>query len=620
MKLGAIFWIIIAAALLVTGEATAQPFTQVIVFGDSNVDSGFFKALSSPGGSATFNSDWSTAVAHGAGAPTSSPNPMGSQMLASYFGLTANPSNKAGGTNYATSGAKNVTVNNAQTGGFTEAIPTVTQITNYLSEHSGVADGQALYLIYSGDNDVSYADGGSGTGPYPTNPTAYVETAAEDLAAAIENLYNDGARHIIVSGLAYSFPGNDANLRALRLAYTNTLWDTLTTANVPFYRGDIDTVRVAIAADPAKYGFTNISTGSGQVACTQPTNVSSSWALLCSSDTSAPSTWVSPTAPFTDLFADNEHLATAGQQYMARYFRNLVVPPTVLHDFDGDAKSDILWHHTSGKVAIWKLNGLQPPVFLNSATAATAWQIAGSGDFNGDGNGDILWRNTSGQVAVWLMNGAQIKATATIATASSNWTIVGTGDFDGDGKTDVLWHQSGTGKVAIWKMNGTLAATFFNPGSATTDWQVAGVGDFDGDGKADILWRNTNGKVAVWLMNGGTIKSTATVGTATSDWTVAGTGDFDGDGMVDILWHNTSTGKVAIWEMNGTQVKTYVNSATATTDWQIAGTGDFDGDGKSDILWRNSNGKVAVWLMNGGQVKQSKTIGTATSDWSITPQ
>src|SRR5450631_4089491 len=85
-----------------TQQSMAQPFNQVIVFGDSNVDSGFYKALSNPGGSATFNSDWPIAVAHGAGAPTTNPDPMKSQILASYFGLTANPSNTAGGTNYAT--------------------------------------------------------------------------------------------------------------------------------------------------------------------------------------------------------------------------------------------------------------------------------------------------------------------------------------------------------------------------------------------------------------------------------------------------------------------------------------------------------------------------------------
>jgi uncharacterized repeat protein (TIGR03803 family) len=294
--------------------------------------------------------------------------------------------------------------------------------------------------------------------------------------------------------------------------------------------------------------------------------------------------------------------------------------PTITpHDFNGDALSDVLFRQNTGKVVVWEMNGAQVKSYVNSDTAATSWQVAGSGDFDGDGFADILWRNSNGQVAVWLMNGGKVKSSKTVGSASSDWKIVGTGDFDGDGKTDILWHQTSTGKVAIWKMNGTNAPTFLNPGYATTDWQVAGVGDFDGDGTADIVWRNTNGHVAVWLMQDGKIKKTATVGTATSAWTIAGTGDFDGDGRDDILLHN-SNGQVAIWLMNGTQVKSYVNSATATTDWQIATTGDIDGDGKADIVWRNTNGKVAVWLMNGGKLKTTKVVGSATGVWTIQPQ
>jgi len=66
MKRGAIFWVIAAASLLLTQKSMAQPFTQVIVFGDSNVDAGYYKALANPGGGTNFNNDWAAAVAHGA--------------------------------------------------------------------------------------------------------------------------------------------------------------------------------------------------------------------------------------------------------------------------------------------------------------------------------------------------------------------------------------------------------------------------------------------------------------------------------------------------------------------------------------------------------------------------
>jgi len=613
------------ATLLFAQPSLAQPFTQVIVFGDSNVDSGFYKALANPGGSATYNSLWATAVAKGAGAPTTNPNPMSSQMLAAYFGLTAEPSNTSGGTNYATSGAKNVTVNNSQTGGFGQAIPTVTQMSNYLAAHGGVADGKALYLIYSGDNDVSYADGDSGAGPYPADPTAYVTQAANDLADAVANLHSAGATTIIVAGLAYDFPGNDAAKRALKSTYTNTLWDALTTKGVPFFKGDIDTVRVAINADSAKYGFTTVSDAPGNTACTQPTGIGTSWALLCSSDPGAPSTWVSATAPDTNLFADDGHLATAGQRLMAIYFHNLVVPVSVTHDFNGDAKSDILWRRTNGNLNVWEVDGSHVK-FVNAGSAASTWHVVGSGDFDSDGKADILWRNDNGQVAVWLMNGGQTRSAKVVGSATSDWNIVGTGDFDGDGKTDVLWHNTG-GQVVIWKMNGVQPHQVLTAGSAPTDWQVIATGDFDGDGKSDILWRNTaNGSVAVWLMNGATRKSSGVVGSVTTDWTLAGTGTFDNSGNTDLVWHQNTcqplqSCKIVIWRMNGIKTPTFVNAGSATSDWQIAGTGDFNRDGNSDILWRNkTSGAVVVWFMTGVQKNSSPTIGQATSDWQIQPE
>ena len=45
---------------------------------------------------------------------------MNSQVLASDFGLTANPASQPGG-NFATSGAKNVAVNDGTNDGFTQA-------------------------------------------------------------------------------------------------------------------------------------------------------------------------------------------------------------------------------------------------------------------------------------------------------------------------------------------------------------------------------------------------------------------------------------------------------------------------------------------------------------------
>ena len=85
---------------------------------------------------------------------------------------------------------------------------------------------------------------------------------------------------------------------------------------------------MAIAANPSAFGFQFIGTGAGQVACTQPAGVTTAWALLCSSDPGAPSTFVTPTADQTRLFADDQHLTTAGQKIFADYYYSLIVAPS----------------------------------------------------------------------------------------------------------------------------------------------------------------------------------------------------------------------------------------------------------------------------------------------------
>jgi len=298
----------IAAGILISASkpAASQQLNQFIGFGDSSIDSGYYRSLPSPGGGATFNSLWAAAVAAGAGPPTTSPGLMNSQVLAARFGLTALPADQ-GGTNYATSGAKNVDINTAANGGFTAAIPTVTQISNYLAATGGRANPNGLYLISSGGNDVTFATGGSG--PPPSNPQAYLVSAANSLANSVASLQAAGARYIGVPDQAYSFPtGNsaaDVTQHTDKLLYSQTLWNSLAANGVNFIPADQNAMRLAIASNPGLFGFQFIGTGAGQPACTKPAGVSSAWALLCSSNPAAPSHFVTPDADQTHLFADD---------------------------------------------------------------------------------------------------------------------------------------------------------------------------------------------------------------------------------------------------------------------------------------------------------------------------
>jgi phospholipase/lecithinase/hemolysin/sRNA-binding regulator protein Hfq len=290
----------------------APTFSQVIVFGDSAVDSGYYRAVANPSRNATYNAYWAAAVANGAGIPTSSPGLVYPQVLASYFGLTANPANQSGGTNYATSGAKNVDVNTSANGGFRAAIPTVTQIANYLAAKGNQADANALYLISSGTNDTGFALGGIGSGPFPSDPTAYLTNSANRLATAIASLKSAGAKHFVVVMQSWA-------------SYNQALFSSLASQGVSVIQADTNSVRIAMTNNPGQYGFTSVSNAAGHTACTVPSGITTAWALLCSSNPNAPSTFSSPNADTTNLYADDGHFSTAGQKIVADYVYRLIL-------------------------------------------------------------------------------------------------------------------------------------------------------------------------------------------------------------------------------------------------------------------------------------------------------
>ena len=266
-------------------------------------------------------------------------------------------------------------------------------------------------------------------------------------------------------------------------------------------------------------------------------------------------------------------------------------------DFDGDARSDVLWRNTAtGLVGSWTSGA----GFENFGTETGGWAVIGSGDFDGDGRIDVLWHNTStGLVASWTSGGSF----ATFGTEGDGWVAIKTGDFDGDGRGDVLWRNTATHTVAAW----TSGAGFKSFGVEDGNWAVIDVADFDGDGKTDILWHNTStGVVASWTSGAGY----RIFGTEGGGWAVIGTGDFDGDNWSDVLWHDTSTGLVAAWT-SSLGFKTF---GTEGGGWTVIGSGDFDGDGRFDVLWRDTaSGLVAAWLSSGGFT----AFGVEGSGWAV---
>jgi hypothetical protein len=89
------------------------------------------------------------------------------------------------------------------------------------------------------------------------------------------------------------------------------------------FQADVDTLYSKIVSNPVFFGFNTVS--DLNPACTEPSGITTAWALLCSSTPGAPSTYVSANAQ-TNLWADDEHFATEGQKLFGGFFYNLVAP------------------------------------------------------------------------------------------------------------------------------------------------------------------------------------------------------------------------------------------------------------------------------------------------------
>jgi hypothetical protein len=110
-------------------------------------------------------------------------------------------------------------------------------------------------------------------------------------------------------------------------------------------------------------------------------------------------------------------------------------------DFNGDGKPDIVWHNdTTNETQIWFMDGASRVGRATvraenggSIAVGTPWAIVGANDFDGDGKSDILWHNAvTGETQIWLMNGFTIASRVSVdaardgggALVGAPWSIV----------------------------------------------------------------------------------------------------------------------------------------------------------------------------------------------------
>lgn len=324
----------LALALAATPALADAPFSNTVFFGDSLTDTGFYRPL------------LPASVQAVTGQFTTNPGWVWSQYLADYYGTEAKPNgNGQAGSNYAAGGAR-VAVDST---GALGAVPSLaTQVGNYLASTGGKADPNALYTVWGGANDLFAVTAGA-------NPTTTIGTAVSTEVGLVGQLQGAGARYVMVFnipdlGLTPSFRAQGAVAQAtgtqLASTYNAALFSGLSGAGLKVIPVDTFHVLQEIVAAPNAYGFTNV-TGT---AC-QPQITANS--LTCN-----PTSYVTPNASSTYVFADGVHPTVATHAMLAQYAISVIEGPRLQQvlthsaQVTGRARADQVAWHRAGAEAV----------------------------------------------------------------------------------------------------------------------------------------------------------------------------------------------------------------------------------------------------------------------------
>ncbi len=301
----------LALAFAGIGAAQAQQFSGVVTFGDSLSDAGNIAALSGlpPGNSFTTN-----------------PDPVAAQIIATAFGYNQSYS-LVGGSNYAYGGA----CANAAGPCVNPAAPRLgQQLAQYLTPRAGRADGNALYTVWMGANDIFANLGGA---VWTTQPQIQAGTTgvATSVIGNVLALQNAGANYVVVFNLPDL--GATPQFRAAGAAASGAATFAAVSYNTALNQGlaqtrlgiiPINTFALfnEVIANPGAFGFTNV-TG---IACGPgvPGVVSS---VACGpAGSGLPYTYAAGTNE-TYLFADGVHPTGATHALLAKVVLATIAAP-----------------------------------------------------------------------------------------------------------------------------------------------------------------------------------------------------------------------------------------------------------------------------------------------------
>ncbi|HEX4943533.1 MAG TPA: autotransporter domain-containing protein [Usitatibacteraceae bacterium] len=303
--------------------ANAAQFSNVVVFGDSLSDAGFYRPfLASLGLPAPLVATL--------GRFTTNPGPIWAELISQHYGATPAASN-ANGWIFAQGGARVASDSSSTPPGGAQR-PVSTQVTEYLARNGGAADPGALHTIWAGANDFFQNFGAFAVGAInQTQLQANVLGAATAEIQQVGRLYAAGARYVMVFSLpnigatpqfASLGPAAAGAATALSAGYNTTLFTGLASTGMRVIPVDTFALLSEIMANPGAYGFSN-TTG---IACgafppiTTPTTVSSQFCYT--------GNLVASGADNSYVFADGVHPTTGAHRIVADFVKSLIDGPT----------------------------------------------------------------------------------------------------------------------------------------------------------------------------------------------------------------------------------------------------------------------------------------------------
>ena len=303
-------------------NANAGNYSQMVFFGDSLTDTGFFKGV---GQEPSF---------------TTNPDPVWAQLLAREYGLKADPAyaltfagpKPLGGTNYAVGGAR-VSTRGSYSLAF---VPTTTeQVQAYIAANKGKLDNKGLFSLWAGANDVFAYTQENAAGLI--NPATQAATAqkiiglvageAVNVVGLLGQLQQAGANTVMVVNLPNIGNTPEAAGAGLKPLWTGAAYTFNQTLNQGLNKLGGNVVALdafslldEVIANPMKYGFKNAISP----ACTSVVLTTGKiYSAYCNANT-----LVEPGANLSYVFADSVHPTGGAHAMLAQYTQSVLRAPS----------------------------------------------------------------------------------------------------------------------------------------------------------------------------------------------------------------------------------------------------------------------------------------------------